>query len=118
MGWAYKHHNYGHPTAELSKEHRHQAIVKCLIAFSRFMRAELPSVQWWLDSGTLIGALRGGKFVPWDEDADVAMRASGWEQTVELMKAWKDKGLPSAGRRTGHSGFTNGWDGWYIDTAL
>lgn len=40
------------------------------------------NIEFWLDSGALLGAIRNGKFIEWDHDIDVG----AWKEDLERIK--------------------------------
>ena len=62
----------------------HQANLAILKEIDRICREE--GIQYMLDAGTLIGAVRHKGFIPWDDDADVAFIRDNYTKFIRAAK--------------------------------
>ncbi len=77
---------YGDKMIQLNDDQikRIQAIeLEMLIEFDRICRKY--QISYSIDGGTLLGAIRHGGFIPWDDDADVIMNRSSYQRFIEVV---------------------------------
>lgn len=65
---------------ELNKLHK--VLFDLLCEFDRICKKH--NIEYFLDSGTALGAVRHGGFIPWDDDIDVGMIRSEYERFLKI----------------------------------
>ena len=72
------------PEGSLLRNHQKE-LLKLLSYFDDLCKKN--NIDYWLSSGTCLGAIRHGGFIPWDDDIDVEMLRSDY---LKLKKVFKE----------------------------
>ena len=59
-------------------------LLEMMVAFDAF--CEKNGLTYWLDGGTLLGAIRHHGFIPWDDDADIVMPRPDYNRLMDYDK--------------------------------
>lgn len=82
----------GVPTSYLKEETRqgytitterkrvHARLHRLLAYFAQL--CEVADLKWYIDGGTLLGAVRDGCFIPWDDDIDILMPRESYDRLL------------------------------------
>ena len=65
-------------------EHK-KIMLNILVEFARF--CDEHGLMYFLDAGTLIGAVRHKGFIPWDDDVDVNMPQKDYDRFIEITRS-------------------------------
>lgn len=66
----------------------------CAVLVSLTDFFEQHGIRYWLVGGTLLGALRHGGFIPWDDDIDIVVARPDYERLLTLLDSLPDSLRP------------------------
>lgn len=72
------------PKARGNRRELQLADIKLLKIFHKV--CEKHGLDYWLDYGTLLGAVRHGDFIPWDDDLDIGMPREDYDKVGDVLE--------------------------------
>ena len=74
---------------KLSIEEAKQSELDILAFIDSFCKKN--NIDYFINYGTLIGAIRHKGFIPWDDDIDISMTRENYERFIQLFKREQSK---------------------------
>ena len=68
----------------MTLDEQKRVMLNILVEFAKF--CDEHDLMYYLDAGTLIGAVRHKGFIPWDDDIDVNMPQKDYDKFIELTR--------------------------------
>lgn len=72
---------------ELTIKEKHEIILEIMKDIDKFCREN--DIPYTISAGTMLGAIRHGGFIPWDDDADLFMLREDFDRFVKIYKSPK-----------------------------
>lgn len=74
--------NQFNPEGSLLRKHQLR-MLDILIKIDKICQEH--NISYWLDGGTLLGAVRHGGFIPWDDDIDIAVMHNEYTKLLKIL---------------------------------
>jgi len=78
-----------HKDGDVDVKELQKRLLQMMISFDELCKKN--QISYWLDGGTLLGAIRHKGFIPWDDDIDICMTVEDFEK---FKKVNQEKQLP------------------------
>ena len=72
--------------SDISTQQLQQKTLPILLAIDKVCREH--DIHYYISDGTMLGAVRHGGFIPWDDDLDIAMPRPDYERFVAQGSEW------------------------------